>query len=540
MDNKVACKYCGEMIDPDAGYCPVCGAVNQDLIGHDPNKEYCKFCGSELSGNETFCLVCGTPVRRVLAGNGTKRSSIDDIVPDLKKKEGTEIQKPENEDLQAASEDARGAGKGEEPLNFLEKAARKQQQYARREEELEQRRIEETRAFNEEKEKLRVSATQAYGDARQTTQTYGAGRQTTQTYGAGRQATQTYGANVSPDKAVSQTTKSYESASSQQEDADYERLKSQAEEAGVSVEEMRLFEQVKANFETENETYPDDYNVNDYAQFDYAQSRYGAFNIGSLELESMQYQNQEAKTETPEPVAAEPPRKEKVEQGVIGVKQKKTPLGTRILVFFVAILAVAGLAGIILYIVPMVKQVHPEDILLEDSVDTRELTITPISAATSTPTPTVSPTPTTAPTPTVDAIIPQSVTPSAEPVNTQVSETDEDVEAWNEEDELEGTVPEAISSEPPESGFLVPDSDTRVMDPSELDGLSSDEIRLIANEIYARYGYAFRSEEIADYFGQFDWYDPIYDPEDFPDDIMSEAAQANLNMIAEYEAEHGD
>ena len=540
MDNKVACKYCGEMIDPDAGYCPVCGAVNQDLIGHDPNKEYCKFCGSELSGNETFCLVCGTPVRRVLAGNGTKRSSIDDIVPDLKKKEGTEIPKPENEDLQAASDDERGDGKEEEPLNFLEKAARKQQQYARREEELEQRRIEETRAFNEEKEKLRVSATQAYGDARQTTQTYGAGRQTTQIYGAGRQATQTYGANVSPDKAVSQTTKSYESASSQQEDADYERLKSQAEEAGVSVEEMRLFEQVKANFETENETYPDDYNVNDYAQFDYAQSRYGAFNIGSLELESMQYQNQEAKTETPEPVAAEPPRKEKIEQGVIGVKQKKTPLGTRILVFFAAIVAVAGLAGIILYIVPMVKQVHPEDILLEESVDTGELTITPISAATSTPTPTVSPTPTTAPTPTVNAIIPQSVTPSAEPVNTQVSETDEDVEAWNEEDELEGTVPEAISSEPPESGFLVPDSDTRVMDPSELDGLSSDEIRLIANEIYARYGYAFRSEEIADYFGQFDWYDPIYDPEDFPDDIMSEAAQANLNMIAEYEAEHGD
>lgn len=540
MDNKVACKYCGEMIDPDAGYCPVCGAVNKDLFRHDPNKEYCKFCGSELSGNETFCLVCGTPVRRVLAGNGTKRSSIDDIVPDLKKKEGTEIPKPENEDLQAASDDERRAGKEEEPLNFLEKAARKQQQYARREEELEQRRIEETRAFNEEKEKLRVSATQAYGDARQTTQTYGAGRQTTQIYGAGRQATRTYGANVSPDKAVSQTTKSYESASSQQEDADYERLKSQAEEAGVSVEEMRLFEQVKANFETENETYPDDYNVNDYAQFDYAQSRYGAFNIGSLELESMQYQNQEAKTETPEPVAAEPPRKEKIEQGVIGVKQKKTPLGTRILVFFVAILAVAGLAGIILYIVPMVKQVHPEDILLEENVDTGELTITPISAATSTPTPTVSPTPTTAPTPTVDAIIPQSVTPSAEPVNTQVSETDEDVEAWNEEEELEGTVPEAISSEPPESGFLVPDSDTRVMDPSELDGLSSDEIRLIANEIYARYGYAFRSEEIADYFGQFDWYDPIYDPEDFPDDIMSEAAQANLNMIAEYEAEHGD
>ena len=537
MDNKVACKYCGEMIDPDAGYCPVCGAVNKDLFRHDPNKEYCKFCGSELSGNETFCLVCGTPVRRVLAGNGAKRSSIDDIVPGLKKKEGTNIQRPENEDLQAASEDVKGAGKEGEPLNFLEKAARKQQQYARREEELEQRRIEETRAFNEEKEKLRVSATQAFGGTRQTTQTFEAGRQATQTFEAGRQTTQAYGANASSDMVASQTTKRYEGSTSKQEDADFERLKSQAEEAGVSVEEMRLFEQAKANFETDNETYPDDYNVNDYAQFDYAQSRYGAFNIGSLELESMQYQNQETKTETPEPPAAEPPRKEKVEQGVIGVKEKKTPLGIRILVFFIAIFAVAGLAGIILYIVPMAKQVHPEDILLEDSVDTGELTITPISAATSTPTPTVSPTPTTAPTPTVDAIIPQSVTPSAVPANTQISETDED---WNEEGKLEGTVPDAILSEPPESGFLVPDSDTRVMDPSELDGLSSDEIRLIANEIYARYGYAFVSEEISDYFGQFDWYDPIYDPEEFPDDILSEAAQANLNMIAEYEAEHED
>ena len=529
MDNKVACKYCGEMIDSDAGYCPVCGAVNKDLFGHDPDKEYCKFCGSELSGKETFCLVCGTPVRRVLSGNGAKRSSIDDIVPDLKKKDVTETKKQGNEDSQAVSEEVRGAVGEGEPLNFLEKAARKQQQYARREEELEQRRREETKACNGEKEKLRVSATQAFDGT----------RQAIQTFEAGRQATQTYGAHAPSEKVVSQTTKSYEDAASQQEDADLERLRSQAEEAGVSVEEMRLFEQAKANFETENETYPDDYNVNDYAQFDYSQSRYGAFNIGSLELESMQYQNQETKTETPEPVAPEQPRKEKIEQGVIGVKQKKTPLGTRILVFFIAIFAVAGLAGIILYIVPMAKQVHPEDILMDESVDTAELTITPISAATSTPTPTVSPTPTLTPTPTVDAIIPQSITPTVA-IDTQIREMEEEEGEWVDVDEPRGTVPDMVNIEPSESGFLVPDSDTRVMDPSELDGLTSDEIRLIANEIYARYGYAFRNEAYSDYFGQYDWYDPIYDPEDFPDDILSEAAQANLNMIAEYEAEHED
>lgn len=545
MDNKVACKYCGEMIDPDTGFCPVCGAVNKRAFRQDPDKEYCKFCGAELSGNEEFCLVCGTPVRRVLAGGSSaKRTSIDDIVPDLKKKDPeTLVQNNENSeqiknDSTVSSGSARGEAQGDEPLNFLQKAALKQQQDAVQEEELEKRRIEEVRAFNEEKNKLKASATQVYKS------------------------------NAAAPGSTTQSTKRYEGGPAvTEEGAALEKLKKEAAEAGVSVEEMKLFEQVKANFESENETYPDDYNVNDYAQFDYAQSRYGSFNLGSLELESMEYQNQEAQEEEPEPKPVAEPRKETVEKGVIGVKKKKTPLALRILFFFVAIFAVVGLAGIILYVVPMVKQVHPEEILLEESVDTAEMTITPISAATSTPTPTLSPTPTMTPTPTVNAIIPQSITPTVPvtdtptPTPTEVPEEEEPEEEPEEEEpeEVEVEIPEEVVEETPEevveepqpteppaveveatqSGYLVSDSDSRVMDASELDGKSPEEVRLIANEIYARYGYTFQNEAYASYFSQFDWYNPVYPAGEFPEDIMSEAAHANLNMITEYEAQHG-
>ena len=515
MDNKVVCKYCGEMIDSEAGFCPVCGAVNKTSFRPDPNKVYCKFCGAEITGTEEYCLVCGTPVRRKVAGGSDgKHSSIDNIVPELKKKAETGTFGTGHIGTTASLNT--DINKANEPLNFLQKAALKQQKDAAREEELEKRRLEETKAFNEEKEKLRASATQVFGENTVVSQS-------TKQFDGGR---------VEPKGDSDRAGLNDQAAEAG--DSDMERLKDQAAEAGVSVEEMQLFEQVKAKFESENETYPDDYNVNDYAQFDYAESRYGSYNLGSLELERIEYENHEKQAEESLPHAKEDGRKESREessdQGVIGTKKKKTPLVLRILFFFIAIFAVAGLAGIILYIVPAVRQAHPMEMLMDESVAEVELTITPIVAATSTPTPTLTPTPTMTPTPTVDAILPQSITPT--------QELTEEVYAEYEE-KPETTEPIPTDIEISDSGYIVSDSDYRIMDPSELDGRSPEEIRLIANEIYARYGCSFENEAYADYFGQFDWYDPIYDPGDFPDEILSDAAQANLDMIAEYEAQHG-
>jgi len=77
------------------------------------------------------------------------------------------------------------------------------------------------------------------------------------------------------------------------------------------------------------------------------------------------------------------------------------------------------------------------------------------------------------------------------------------------------------------------------MDPSELDGRSPEEIRLIANEIYARFGYTFQNEYYAGYFSQFDWYTPSVPAGQFSEDMLSAEAQENLEIIARYEEEHG-
>lgn len=40
--------------------------------------------------------------------------------------------------------------------------------------------------------------------------------------------------------------------------------------------------------------------------------------------------------------------------------------------------------------------------------------------------------------------------------------------------------------------------------------LNKNELRLLRNEIFARKGYIFSSQEMRDYFSQFDWYVPRY------------------------------
>ncbi|MDO4805420.1 MAG: YARHG domain-containing protein [Lachnospiraceae bacterium] len=567
MDNKVACKHCGEMIDADIGFCPICGAVNKRSFKEDPEKEYCVFCGSELGDSEAFCKVCGTPVRRKLTdGDEEKKTSIGTKPgqgPLARRPAATDASENAEIGITDTSENAQtritdtsenaetGTTDANKTSAFLRKAELKGRENAAREEEYEKLRREETRAFQEEREKLRVSATRAFVQGSQMQEP---GRFSGQAAGNGgktgiyepksafaasarrkEESNSPVGGSVRQDGASGKQTFQDKSA----DPAEMERMRIQAAEAGVSIEEIRLFEQAKASFDSENETYPDDYNVNDYAQFDYSQSRYGAYNLGSLDLETMEIQNQAEGQTGSQPENARESRgrkdEKREERGVIGVKKKKTPLLVRLLVFFIAIFAVAGLAGIILYVVPVVQNVHPKEIFVEDSIVTDEVTITPLPVTTATPTPSPTPSPTPMPTPTVNAIIPQSITPSpvAEkaPVPASVGGPAGDEAGY--------TAMEIPDVEVQESGFVIPDSDTRVMDPSELDGRSPEEIRLIANEIYARYGYIFRNGWYVDYFGKYDWYDPTVSPEDFSEDDMSEAAQANITMIAEYEAEHG-
>lgn len=63
---------------------------------------------------------------------------------------------------------------------------------------------------------------------------------------------------------------------------------------------------------------------------------------------------------------------------------------------------------------------------------------------------------------------------------------------------------------------------TRKLTDEELSGLTKEDLRIARNEIYARHGYIFKSQDLRDYFSSKSWYQPT----------CSDASSLSLN---EYE-----
>ena len=82
--------------------------------------------------------------------------------------------------------------------------------------------------------------------------------------------------------------------------------------------------------------------------------------------------------------------------------------------------------------------------------------------------------------------------------------------------------------------FVFWDSDVKYLTDNELKNLSLDELAYARNEIYARYGYAFKEEKFKNYFESKNWYKP--DKNFIPDDSnLNEYEIANKNLILKYE-----
>ncbi|MEF9935428.1 MAG: YARHG domain-containing protein [Clostridium sp.] len=58
------------------------------------------------------------------------------------------------------------------------------------------------------------------------------------------------------------------------------------------------------------------------------------------------------------------------------------------------------------------------------------------------------------------------------------------------------------------SGYIAKDSNVKVLDKGELGKLTRDDLGLIRNEIYARYGFIFKSPTYEEYFNSKTWYTP--------------------------------
>ena len=87
--------------------------------------------------------------------------------------------------------------------------------------------------------------------------------------------------------------------------------------------------------------------------------------------------------------------------------------------------------------------------------------------------------------------------------------------------------------------YILPGSDSRYLDKSDLRGLSAEECRLARNELYARHGRLFNDEGIQNYFNSKSWYYPSIEADDFEESMLNDYEVANRDLIVEYEEEQG-
>lgn len=83
--------------------------------------------------------------------------------------------------------------------------------------------------------------------------------------------------------------------------------------------------------------------------------------------------------------------------------------------------------------------------------------------------------------------------------------------------------------------YIFYDSDRRYIDRSELEILSLQELNYAKNEIYARKGRLFQSQELSDYFYQKNWYWGSIPAEQFSENMLNQYEIANAALLQEVE-----
>jgi YARHG domain len=97
------------------------------------------------------------------------------------------------------------------------------------------------------------------------------------------------------------------------------------------------------------------------------------------------------------------------------------------------------------------------------------------------------------------------------------------------------SVGDPVAAEP-DAGYrsALPDPHRRYLTPADVQGLSTDQLVLVRNEIFARKGRYFKDPALRSYFEQFPWYQPY--AWDVP---LSPVERANIDMIQSVEQSRG-
>lgn len=85
--------------------------------------------------------------------------------------------------------------------------------------------------------------------------------------------------------------------------------------------------------------------------------------------------------------------------------------------------------------------------------------------------------------------------------------------------------------------YIIPDSGSRYLSRSELEGYSTYDLYLARNEIFARYGRLFANQDLQDYFWSQAWYNGYIAPENFDGSWMSDVDRQNATLMRQIEEE---
>ena len=93
---------------------------------------------------------------------------------------------------------------------------------------------------------------------------------------------------------------------------------------------------------------------------------------------------------------------------------------------------------------------------------------------------------------------------------------------------------------PAATGYILPESSTRYLTAADMAGLSAADMRIARNEIYARHGRIFNSQDLMDRFNSCYWYNPTTPADAFDEKVLSAIEVANIAFIQEYEKNYPD
>ncbi len=102
-------------------------------------------------------------------------------------------------------------------------------------------------------------------------------------------------------------------------------------------------------------------------------------------------------------------------------------------------------------------------------------------------------------------------------------------------DPVEPYVPDGIESP---SDYIIPNGGSRYVAYTELDELSTEDLKYATNEFYARRGRRFNADRIRNYFNRKSWYKPEISADSFSDWVFNRYELYNIDLLAIYQTIH--